>query len=382
MTKIITIFALALCLISRPASATENQIKYVYISKYSPALSVIKQDESFLAFGPQTFILFNQNIARSGDYSGPLGAQIYGPFSLQGYIQHVRQNSDGNLVVAGLNHNRSFSFDDKRQNFVALVQPKGFKVLKEKNFAERVSLGLEILEDRNLLILAQGSDGYFKLSVLNQKLKVLNDVTFGGGSTSLNGSLAITPEGNYAVLSFEDIGSNNVSPIYWEFSPDLKQVEKKRLTQNSKRRGNGLDVLKLIRSDDSLYAAYGWDTGNTKDEAPDEVHLVKIKGGNVWEKEVSMPYKVGMRFFNSDTGPYVLYPRVEYLEKITFDPKTGNRTVKKLNRPSEPVQCFPPKWKYDIVDVIRAKTGPDFIVFSNTPLDNHNAGCVTIGEMP
>lgn len=382
MTNILKLFALILCLISAPSvTAAEEQIEYIYISKRSPAMSGIENDGSFLVLGPKTYMVFNQNIVRSGGYSGPLDAKFSGPISLEGYAQYVRKNSDGNLVIAGVNYNRSFSFDDKRQNFIAIIQPKGFKVLKEKNFKERVTLGLELLGDGNFLMLAQGSGGYFKLSVLNEKLKVLNEVTFGGGPTTLSGSLAITPDGNYAVLGFEGVASNEVSPVYWEFSPKLEQIEKQILTQASKKRGNGMDVLELIKSDDALYAAYGWDTGNTKDEAPDKVHLRKIKGTG-WDSDALMPYRVGMRFFNSKNGPYVLYRNVDNLEKITFDPATGKRTTKILNRPADPVECFPPRKKYDIVDIVQTEKGSDFIVLSNTPLDNHNAGCITIGEMP
>lgn len=362
-------------------SAAENQIEYIYISKHSPVVSVIEQNGSFLALGPKTYMVFNQDIARSGGYSGPLDAKFSGPFSLEGYAQYVRKNLDGNLVVAGVNYNRTFSFDDMRQNFIAVIQPKGFKVLKEKNFKERVPLGIELLGDGNFLMLAQGTGGYFKLSVLNQNLKVLNEVTFGGGVTTLNGSLAVTPDGNYAALGFESISSNEAVPVYWEFSPKLDQVERKILTQSSKKKGNGMDVLKLIEGEDSLYAAYGWHTGNAKDEATDEVHLTKIKGKR-WDVDALMPYRVGMRFFNSKNGPYVLYGNVDKLEKITFDSETGKKMNKKLNRPVNPVECFPPKKKYDIVDVIQTEKGSDFIVISNAPLDNYNAGCVTIGEMP
>ena len=380
MTRFLLLLLLTIGALITPAMADEV-INYVYTSKRSPAVSAIQHDDAFLVFGPQTYMFFNRNIAVSDGYTGPLEAKFSGPLSLKGYAQHVRYHQDGKFVVSGINYDRSFSFDDKRQNFIAIFQDKGFKILKEKHFKERVSLGLELLEDGNFLMLAQGSGGYFKLSVLNENLKVLHDVTFGGGTTTLNGSLSITPEGNYAVLGFEGISSNEVSPVYWEFSPKLEQLEKKALTQASKKRGNGMDVLGLIRGHDSLYAAYGWDTGNTKDEAPDEVHLRKIKGAT-WDSDALIPYKVGMRFFNSNNGPYVLYRNVDNLEKITFDSKTGKQTIKKLNRPVDPVECFPPKKKYDIVDVIQTQTGSDFIVLSNTPLDNYNAGCVTIGEMP
>lgn len=363
------------------SAMAEDAIKYIYTSKHSPAISAIQHEGSFLVIGPQTYMVFNQNIAVSDGYAGPLGAKFSGPFSLKGYAQHTRKIADGNLVIAGVNYDRSFSFDDQRQNFIALVSSKEFKVLKEKNFDERVSLGLKVLEDGRFVMLSQGSGGYFKLIIFNEKLKILNDVQFGGGATTFSGSLEITPEGNYSVLGFESVGYNEVSPVYWEFSPELKQVEKKILTQSSKKRGNGIDVLELIKSKGTLYAAYGWKTGNMKDEAPDDVHLTKVKGALAWEKDALMPYKVGMRFFNSKAGPYVLYPRADYLEKITFSPETGKRTVKKLNRPIDPVECFPPEKKYDIIDIIQAESGSDFIVLSNTPLDNHNAGCVTIGEL-
>lgn len=382
MTRFLVLFLLAAYFSMASSAIAEDAIKYIYTSKRSPAISAIQHEGSLLVIGPQTYMVFNQNIAVSDGYTGPLGAKFSGPFSLKGYAQHIHKIADGNLVIAGVNYDRSFSFDDQRQNFIALVSSKEFKVLNEKNFDERVSLGLKVLEDGNFVMLSQGSGGYFKLSIFNEKLKVLNDVKFGGGTTTLSGSLAITPEGNYAVLGFEGVGSNEVLPVYWEFSPELKQVEKKFLTKSSKKRGNGIDVLELIKSEYALYAAYGWKTGNTKDEAPDDVRLTKIKGALAWEKDALMPYKVGMRFFNSKAGPYVLYPRADYLEKITFSPETGKRTVKKLNRPIDPVECFPPEKKYDIVDIIQAESGSDFIVLSNTPLDNHNAGCVTIGELP
>lgn len=381
LIRFIFLSLLTFYFVSIPAIAADDSINYVYTSKRSPAISAIQHDDSLLVIGPQNFMIFNRNIAVKDDYRGPLDAKFFGPYPLKGYSQYIQQGQDGNLIAAGVNYDRSFSFDDKRQNFIALIDPKGFKVLREKNLGERVTLGLEVLDNGNFLMLAQGSGGYFKLSVLNKKLKVLDDITFGGETASMSGSLATTPEGNYAVLGYEGIGANNVSPVYWEFSPELKQIEKKILTQKSKKRGNGLDVLELIKSDDSLYVVYGWDTGNTKDEAPDEIHLRKIKGA-AWDTDALIPYRTGMRFFNSEKGPFVLYRNVDDLEKITFDSKTGKRTIKKLNRPVDPVECFPPKKKYDIVDVIQTRAGPDYIVLSNTPLDNYNAGCVTIGEMP
>ena len=367
MIKFLLLFLLAIHL-SIASAVADDGIKYIYTSKRSPANAVVHYDGSFLVIGPQTYMLFNGNIAVFDGYAGPLDAKFSGPSSLKGYTNHIRKDKNGDLVVSGVNHDRSFSFDDQRQNFIALIQLKSFKIITEKNFSERVSLGIEVLEDGNFLALAQGSGRYFKLSTLNEKLQILNTVAFGGGTTILNGSLAITPEGNYAVLGFEGVGDNEVLPVYWEFSPELQQIDKMVLMQSSKKSGNDA-VLEFIRNENSLYAAYGWDTGNTKDEAQNEVHLTKIKGTSVWKKDALMPYKAGMHFFATKTDPYVLYPRVDYLEKITFDSATGERAVKKLNRPTDPVECFPPKKKYDIVDVVQSEAGVNYISFSNTPLD-------------
>jgi len=173
-------------------------------------------------------------------------------------------------------------------------------------------------------------------------------------------------------------------PTYWEFTPDLEQVTKERLGMATKRRDLRSAMMELVSSEGSVYAAYGWDVSGVKDEKPDEVRIRKITDtGNNWNKDQELPYYPGMRFFMSNgVGPYMLYPRVDNFYKVSFYPVDGHATTTILNRPTDPIQCFPPKWKYDIVDVFSAKDGNTYIVINGNPLNHPEAGCVAIGLLP
>jgi hypothetical protein len=212
--------------------------------------------------------------------------------------------------------------------------------------------------------------------------RVVGSIKFGFGQTA---DFLIRRNGNYAVVGFDTVdGVKGVAPTYWEFTPDLEQVTKERLGTTTKRRGLRSAMMELVSFEDSVYAAYGWDVSGVKDEKPDEVRIKKIAGTtDNWSKDQELPYYPGMRFFMSNDGaPYILYPRVDNLYEVSFDPIDGQATTTILNRPTDPIQCFPPKWKYDIVDVFPAEDGKAYIVINGNPLNHPEAGCVAIGLMP
>ena len=351
------------------ANGQEKSIIYKYSSEQSSALSAAVSNGSIVTIGPQSYTVFSNDSHEIENHSGPL--------DVGGYSSFIEQFNDANFILAGVNYNRSWSFNDKRQNFIALVAAKNFEIIKLKEFDERITIGLEILSDGNILLLSRG-DGYLNLRLLDGNLKVLKNVKFREDGRSISGSLALTAEGNYGVLGFTKNEVNNqVIPTYWEFSPELKLLDKKIISKKGKALGNGLDVLKLLRSGSEMYAIYGWDGANKKGS---EIRILKMNDASKSWKDVYLPYHAGVKFFISKNGIYALYPKLEYLEKISFD-SSGNHRVFKLNRPSKPADCFPIAKKYDMVDVLQAE-GKDFIVLSNTELKNYFSSCVTIGEMP
>ncbi len=348
-----------------PVSAKEKNktINYIYVSKGAPANSVIDMPEAYVTFGPQRFLWFQKDFANSEKFSGPL--------FLKGSAHRSRIMPDGNIVVIGTNYDRPFGFKDTRQNFVSIIKPKTFKEQKTKIFEERGSIDLKLSSNDNIAYLSIG-DAYYKLSILTSDLNVVESTKFGNGKGSA--SLEITPSGNYAVASIED-----AIPTYWEFSETLDLVEKKTFDNPSALRG--MKTIKLLTRNNELYLAYGWGKGTVKGDPTDGLMVVKIKGENLWKKEIRIPNKTGLEFFISDKGPYALYPYIDYIEKLTFDLKTGDISKTRLNRPLEPVECFPPTKKYDLVDILEDQ-GKELIVLSNTPLDDHRAGCTTIGILP
>ncbi len=348
-----------------------EQITYIHSDKKSQARTAAIVDDGILVFGPRQYLKFN------GKFES---AHFTGPLKLDGVAQYVRSDKDGNLIIAGLNRK---AFDllskDNRQNIIARMNPNKLasSVLKFRELNDRVSYGLEI-NNSSQPVLLSGGGGHYTLSVFSNSLDNIRKSTqFGNGQS---GSLAITDQGNYIVLGFDlSEDSNDVAATFWEFSPELELLSTETLGR-FKKRSQGSAVMSVLTYKDNVYLAYGWDQSGVKEENPDEVWLKKIKGSPAWQEEQKLPYYVGMRFFTEADGtPYVLYPRVDNIHKVVFDFKEGRSKRIILNRPLEPVQCFPPNWKYGIVDVLIDPQGNTKIVINGNPLNHPEAGCVTIG---
>jgi len=376
----IKLLFIALCLIGANAHAQGNKtvsnIEYHHSDNISQGLSALLLDETFIVFGPNRSMTFD-NRFRSSSGSRPLG--------IKGYPQFSRLNKDNHTIIAGLNHRANSIFSkDSRQNIIALLY-RGVDSGTKNEFRElgdRLPYGLEINANNQPVLLA-GGGGHYTLSVFSPNLmNVRKSIKFGNGQKA---ALTIIGNGNYAVVGFEDHKKNSdVAPVYWEFNPELEQIYKEHLGVEVKKRGRMDAAMAVLSHEDNVYAVYGWDMSGFKREIPDEVRIRKIKGlSGQWDKEQTLPYHPGVRFFVSNKGsPYALYPRMESIERIDFKPENGKKTKRLLNRPIKPVQCFPPKWKYEIIDVLEDSAGNQHVVINGDPLNHPEVGCVTIGQIP
>jgi hypothetical protein len=365
-------FLVALLVVSNAYGQSQedpDEISYFHLDRPFQVISAIRLDGDFLAFGLRIFMRFTDKFP---------SAQYTAGHRLDTYVRHVRAISNKKIVAAGRD-------SDLRQISIFLTTPGKHSVPIEKirRLRDESTYELQVNRSGQPVLLSGTSRRNNTLTVFSRDLrKVVGFIKFGFGQSA---DLLIKSDGNYAVVGFDSIdGLKGVVPTYWEFTPDLEQVTKERLGTMTKRRGLRSAMMELVSFEGSVYAAYGWDVSGVKDEKPDEVKVRKIADtGDSWNKDQELPYYPRMRFFMSNDGaPYILYPRVDNIYKVSFDPIDGQATTTILNRPSDPVQCFPPKWKYDIVDVFLAEDGNTYIVINGNPLNHPEAGCVTIGLMP
>lgn len=354
-----------------------EEIDYKFVDMKSQVMSAVEFDGNILALGPRIFMKFDPKF---------LSAHFSGPHHMNGYIGHIRKESNQALFAAGHNfRGRSFSGLDSRQNIILRINPMKLatgQILRTRALKDRLSLGLQINRNKRPVLLSTG-DGHYTLSVFDRQLRNIGlSKQFGSGG---KGDLAITSQGGYAVVGFEeDDRSSDDIPTYWEFDEKLELLIKKRLGVAMKKSGNGNAIMKLLTYQDDAYVAYGWDDSGVKTERPGEVRLEKLKGhSSIWDTVKLFPYRRGMGFYMSQNGnPYMLDPGNDAIYRTTIRRSDGRVKMTVLNRPIASIQCFPPNHYYTIVDVLPVKMGADLIVISGNPLNHREAGCVTIGLMP
>lgn len=326
-------------------------------------------NDALWVFGPERFMAFNEKFSV---------ARFSGPHKIDGYGQYIRKLSDNTLIIAGLNYK---GFDllgkDTRQGIILKWNPKKLSDPVEK-FIElgEASHGLEI-NTQGQPVLLSSKDGY-TLTVFNASLSKLNSVSFGAGGGA---SLAITDQNNYAVIGFDhNENSSGLVPTYWEYSSELKLITKKQLANDTRPSGSNLVAMNVLPYKDNLYLIYGWDRSGIKKENPDEVTIKKIQNGaDIWEQKI--PYHHNMIFYVSDNGSLnVLYGKVDNIHQFIFQNADGKKKTKILNRPTTPIQCFPPDWKYDLVEVLTVDQ-KQFLIIRGDPLNHPSAGCTTIAEI-
>ncbi len=350
-------------------AADKANLKYTYTEVGTKAGPSIMLNDSLWVFGPERYMAFNQKFSV---------AHISGPHEIDGYAQYIRKLPDNTLIIAGLNYK---GFDllgkDTRQGIILKWNPKKLSSPIEK-FVElgKGSLGLEINAQGQPVLLSI-KDGY-TLTIFSASLNKLESASFGAGGGA---SFVITSENNYAVIGFDrNENSNGLIPTYWEYSPDLKLITKKYLSSDTKTSGNGFIVTDILSYKDSLYLIYGWDRSGIKKENPDEVTIKRMQNGtDMWEQKI--PYHHNTIFYVSDDGALnALYGKVDNIEQFSFQASDGKKATKVLTRPTMPVQCFPPDWKYDLVEVLSVDQ-KKLLVIRGDPLNHPLAGCTTIAEI-
>ncbi|MCE7886899.1 MAG: hypothetical protein DYH13_05255 [Alphaproteobacteria bacterium PRO2] len=368
--KIFSLTFILLAFISTRGLAADNaNLNYVYTDVGTKAGPSIILNDILWVFGPERFMAFNEKLSV---------ARFSGPHKIDGYAQYIRKLPDDTLIIAGLNYK---GFDilgkDTRQGIILKWNPKKLSDPVEK-FIElgKTSHGLEI-NAHDQPVLLSSKDGY-TLTIFSTSLNKLNSVPFGSGGAA---SMAITDQNNYVVIGFDhNENSSGIVPTYWEYSSDLKLITKKQLTSDTRPSGSNLVAINVLPYKDSLYLIYGWDRSGIKKENPDEVTIKKMQNGtDIWEQKI--PYHHNMVFYVSNNGALnALYGKVDNIHQFIFNAEDGKKTTKILNRPTTPVQCFPPEWKYDLVEVLSSDKKP-LLVIRGDPLNHAEAGCTTVAEI-
>ncbi|MBL4803995.1 MAG: hypothetical protein JKY71_03945 [Alphaproteobacteria bacterium] len=360
---------LAFFLIGNPAFA---QIEYIKNSDHFQSSSAIMTTHGILALGATGYMLFNDETSR---------AKFSGPHKIDGYPLILKPDPSGKIIYAGLNHSGSYFPDtDTRQAILGYLNlsDKGTVQSVEKIHVKgKLPYALDVFPSSEIISLSD-LGGKYRLSYARAGFFDSSSQEFGSGQIA---DMLITASGRIAVLGFDEENSEHlVEATFWEFDKKFKLVNKTPLGR-FKKRGQMSALMTILEHGQDLYLIYGWDEPGTKDERPDEVSIQKIRGTTEWKNIGTAPYQPGAKAFISLTGnPYILYPRVDELEKLEFSAAHGKKSKMGLKRPTEPTRCFPKDWRYEIVDVLKDGTA-EYLVLNGDPLNHPVAGCTSIAKI-
>jgi hypothetical protein len=379
---------IASILLSAHVSWADNEqdikrVDYHWVSKRLNGISAFPTDDGITVFGLNSMLHFDDKINCIGKCP-VVGEHFGGPLPFEGYIEVIKPLSDDSIIVAGLDHKgKSIGLasllgdDDNRRAFIAKLNPK-LKVEKFLTINNAISYGLDISVN-NQIVLLSGGRGHYTLTLLDRELNEIDSTTFGGG---LKGDIAITSEGNYAVVGFERSKDNHSDlPTYWEYSPKLELVAHKVLAEKGKPTGDMDGFMRVLEHDKEVYIIYGWENCRRCKPNSRSFWIEKIKGsGTLWGK--NQPYSLDALFFISPDGnPYILEPKQGAIHQTIFNKNDGKISNILIERPKSPVECFPPDHYYEILGAFPTDHGETNIVLTCRPLESYEAGCVTVGKV-
>ncbi|MGZ9108887.1 MAG: hypothetical protein ACXW4B_08725 [Micavibrio sp.] len=383
MAKILCLLALFILSISVKAIADDSpkHVDYAWISKRAHALAAIPVNNGVTVFSSRLFLRFDDKINRADGYPGPVGEHFSGPLKFDGYAQFIKPLSSQSVVVAGLDYKAGLLAslsNDKRRNFILKMNPETLKVEKFIPLKDRVSYGLAVDKNDRIALLSGVGHGHYTLTVFDSTLKPIRSLIFGIGG---KGDVAVTGEGNFVVIGFESIGATGL-PTYWEFSPELKLIEQRTLSERTKSNGNTDGHMQILTHGLDAYLVYGWDDCPGCKKANSSVLWIEKVNGkdSIWKKEHKHSYH--SRFFIfPDGNPFHLEPKKDAIYQTIFNKENGSVSTVVLDRPNSPIECFPPNLYYEVINAFALPSGGANLVLTSRPLDNNDAGCVTIGKV-
>lgn len=369
------VFMLLFSPIRAIAGETAKHVDYGWISKRAHVLTAMPVNNGITVFGSRLFLRFDDKFSE---------AHFSGPLKFEGYAQFIKPLSSQSIVVAGLDHKAgslsSLLAKDERRNFILKMNPETLEVQKFLPLKDRVSYGLAVDTSGHIVLLSGAEHGSYTLTVFDSNLKEIRLTTFGIGG---KGDVAFTSEGNYIAIGFDRTKDGRSGlPTYWAFSPELKLIEKRVLSERTKSNGNTDGLMKILSHEQETYLIYGWDDcPGCKKPDSSVLWVEKIKDdGAAWKKEYSYG-RHSRVFIFSDGNPFLLEPKKDAIYQTIFNKEDGSASMVMLNRPNSPVECFPPNLYYEIVDAFQLLSGDTNVVLTSRPLDNPDAGCVTIGKV-
>lgn len=372
--RILCGFLVLFVLLFSSSSFAADKILPVDYTRYdmsSTSSAAILLSDRIVTFGPIYTLDFTPRFS---------SAQFKRPPDFKGYVWKALQNNDGDVVVVGTHYDGpSITGDDTRQAFIARLDQRTLKVKWREDFKDRVSLDLERTQGGGFVVLTS-TRGHYKITLFGPTLKNLGKHEF--SASGQLGDLAVKPDGNIVVVGYvwnEERKKEQVA--YWEFSSDLKPLKHQVFDKYQKERSNQSAVVRVFSSGEDIYLVNG--TSQFKKGGPEgTIWVENLNSSAMWKTPASVPYAYTQHWYLDDEGLSVLSLRPDYIERTTFNSATGATTRALLTRPSEPVQCFPPRRTMSIADVLTDPQGQTLMVISSRPLDHPHAGCTAIGKLP
>ncbi len=368
---------------------TPKPVEYIWLSKAAYALAAMPAGDDVIVFGTKSFLYFDDKVKREGGYAGSVGAHFAGPLGFDGYVQAAQPLHGSGALIAGVDHKGGgwFSFDgDNRRGVVLKMSPftsahfpEPFKVEKLAPVDDRVPYAVTVGRGDEVILLSGAEQSHFTLTIYDADLATRQSVTFGIGG---GGDVAITQNGDLVVVGFErSKEGHDDQPAYWEYSPKLELVKHKILDSAGKSSSSGDVLMRILVHEKDVYLLYGWENcSGCKREGTSVLWLEKLQGDSTWKQAITYDREAKLSL-SREGEPLLLEPKKDAVHEILFSRDGGRQQEALLERPSQPVECFPPEHYYQILGVFPTSSGDDHIVFTIRPLDSYEAGCVAIGKV-
>jgi hypothetical protein len=372
--------ALVLSCVAQVAQAAENSqaFEYLFIGSEERAKWAALTEQGLAVAGTKMIYFFNEkrSLEICKDCRKPYGSTSASRVPVGGYPLSVIQRPDGQFIMAGVDHSdRPWLFSsDPRFGYVALVRTlRGHNKNIETFEYGRVARKVIAAEGKQALVLFE-ADGSNMIMLMDSQSFARKKVKFGAGA---HADIARHTNGDISVLGFEDEENGWQRPVYWRFSADLKQIEKRILTLPSKKRGNTDAVVKIAVTNDDVYILYGIPEG-VKDARPDGMVFQSLQEGTV---HYSMPYLRDVALLVTPQNvPMIALTEEGRPKTITYDTGAKKFATSIYPAPKNPEVCFMQKKRISFVDLLFDQKGFGYFVMGSKPLAHNEAGCIAVAR--
>lgn len=373
--------ALILACLPQTAQAMEDlqTFEYLFTADNERAKWAVLTDDGVAVAGTRMIYFFDEKRSAEicRDCSKPYGSSSASRVPVGGYPLSVIQRPDGKFMMAGVDYDDKPGLlsKDSRKGYAALVETlRGYNKDVETFEYGRVARKVIAADgNQSLVLFEEGRDGNM-LALMDSQNFARKKVSFGAGTRA---DMARHANGDISVLGFENAANHWQQPVYWRFSADLKELEKRPLNLPSKKSNSGDAMVKIAVAGDAVYILYGIPDG-VKDKRPDGMVFQSLQEGGFRQ---AMPYVYDAALVVQPKGLLVVATVVEGRPKtITYDAATNNVSTGYFAAPEEPAVCFMQKNRLRFVDLLFDEKGSGYFVMGSKPLDHNEAGCIAVAR--